>query len=93
MVEDSDPATPRPQQPPLQLHYAQAEPPIPLWDPRHVAFRIVRRLIFSIGCALLAFGLVSAWSGVNRSDAPYSAAWGAGLIALNAPGWRSRRQQ
>lgn len=86
MAEDPNPATPQP--PPLQLHYAQPERPLPFWDPRNGAFAIIRRLLFSVGCALLAFGVISAWAGVNRSDAPYSAAWGAGLIALNAPTWR-----
>jgi hypothetical protein len=85
------PSTPPQPSPPLQLHYAQPEPAFPFWDPRNGAFAIIRRLLFSVGCALLAFGFVSAWAGVMRADAPYTAAWGAGLIALNAPSWRSRR--
>ena len=78
-------------QPPHPLTYAQPLPRSILFDMLdHTAVVVVRRLLFSLGCGLLAFGAVSAWAGVNRSDAPYSAAWGAGLIALTSPAWRRR---
>ena len=87
MPPETDSAPP-PTSPPFRLHYAEPAPRPPLLDPDHLAVRIGRRLIFAIGCGLLAFGVISVWGSVNRTDAPYCAAWGAGLIALTVPGWR-----
>jgi hypothetical protein len=82
------PGSSLPSSPPFPLHYAAPSPRPPLFDADHIAVRIARRIVFALGCALLAIGLVSAWSGVQRNDAPYFAGWGAGLVALVVPLWR-----
>jgi hypothetical protein len=53
----------------------------------HPVVRIARRIVFALGCALLAFGMISTWYGIRQDDVIFSAGWGAGLIALTAH-WR-----
>ena len=94
-----DPAAPRPPATPtappsLHLAYATPQPPARRpFGPDDPILRVLRQIVFSVGLALLMFGLTSALGKIYLRDAPYFAAWGAGFMGLATPLWRVRKDR